>query len=494
MVNRHDRALSWRITALLALAAGPLAAAEPPGDFVERRGTGFVLEGEPFPVVGVNCYYLMVNAASPNLRRVVDEVLDDAAFLGATVVRTWAFHDGPDGWNALQTAPGVYSESVLQGLDYVLKEANERGLRVLLTLVNNWNDYGGMNQYVDWSATAAVHDDFYTDPSCLEWYRGHATKVLTRVNFFTGAAYRDDPTIFGWELANEPRAEEKGRAVLDAWIAEMAAHVKRVDARHLLSTGSEGFYGPGEASRNPQSWMATRGVDFIANHSHAAIDFASFHSWPDHWSLSRAQTTAWVRNHFEEAARSLGKPVVLGEYGKKQPVATRNETFRDAFDALLGELGPGNSSGGILLWMLYHNASPDYDGFGVYYPGQAHESTVALLKDGHLAVTEKIAPSAGPRFLRADANCDGRVDLADPIHTLEHLFREGPASCCSEAADANGDGGADLADAVFTLFFQFAAGSPPPPPYPECGEAPAGVGCRTSPGCARLNLLGLNPP
>jgi len=464
--------------ALLALAAGP------PGGLVGREGTGFVLDGHPFPAVGVNCYYLMVNAASPSQRWVVDEVLDDAAYFGATVVRTWAFHDGPDGWNALQTAPGVYEESVLKGLDYVLKEAKERNLRLLLTLVNNWNDYGGMNQYVEWSPTAGAHDDFYSDPACREMYRAHAAKLLTRVNSFTGVAYRDDPAIFGWELANEPRAESKGRAVLDAWIAEMAAHVKSVDPRHLLTTGSEGFYGPAEAARNPQSWMATRGVDFIANHAHAAIDFASFHSWPDHWSMDRAQTTSWVRNHFEEAERSIGKPVLLGEYGKEQPIATRNESFRDAFDALLGELKPESSSGGMLLWMLYHNASRDYDGFGVYHPSPVHASTVSLLREAHGEVAAAIAPVVAPRFLRADSTCDGRANLTDAVHTLEHLFREGPPSCCAEAADANGDGRVDLTDPVFTLFFQFAGGSPPPPPYPQCGAAPAGAGCEPAPGCS----------
>ena len=30
----------------------------------------------------------------------------------------------------------------------------------VIALVNNWDDYGGMNQYVAW-AGASEHDDFY---------------------------------------------------------------------------------------------------------------------------------------------------------------------------------------------------------------------------------------------------------------------------------------------------------------------------------------------
>src|SRR4030095_9713904 len=114
-----------------------------------------------FAVVGFNCYYLMAYAADPGLRDEVDEVLREARSLGSTVLRTWAFSDGAR-WNALQIAPGVYDEDVFVGLDYVVHRASEEGLRVLLPLVNNWPDYGGMDQYVAWSDTAAAHDDFYT--------------------------------------------------------------------------------------------------------------------------------------------------------------------------------------------------------------------------------------------------------------------------------------------------------------------------------------------
>ena len=78
----------------------------------------------------------------------VIRVLDDCAASGLTVLRTWAFADGPDQWNALQPAPGRFDERVFAALDFVVAQAGRRGLRLVLNLTNYWNDYGGMRQYV----------------------------------------------------------------------------------------------------------------------------------------------------------------------------------------------------------------------------------------------------------------------------------------------------------------------------------------------------------
>jgi len=152
----------------------------------------FELDGSPFFFTGCNSYYLMTRAPDPGLQQQVLEVLDDAKAAGLTVVRTWAFNDGPE-WNALQPAPGQWSttllvvaamenrnatlwldvsitifgsanafvatlcvlslagqfdERVFVGLDFVLAEAARRGLKVLLALTNYWTPFGGMTQYV----------------------------------------------------------------------------------------------------------------------------------------------------------------------------------------------------------------------------------------------------------------------------------------------------------------------------------------------------------
>lgn len=62
---------------------------------------------------------------------------------------------------------------------------------------------------------------------------------------YSGLRYADDPTIFSFNLINEPTTQpgfDASRGVqpgasIAAWVDEMAAFVKSIDANHLLSVG-----------------------------------------------------------------------------------------------------------------------------------------------------------------------------------------------------------------------------------------------------------------
>lgn len=88
---------------------------------------------------------------------------------------------------------------------------------------------------------------------------------------------------------------------------------------------------------------------------------------------------------------------------------------------------------------------------------------------------------AGTAFVRGDANGDSKYDISDPITVLLHLFL-GEKVPCRAALDGNGEGGADISDAVYLLMHLFLNGSPPPPPFPECGVV-EGAECASFPAC-----------
>ncbi len=106
-------------------------------------------------------------------------------------------------------------------------------------------------------------------------------------------------------------------------------------------------------------------------------------------------------------------------------------------------------------------------------PGVGTGTTVCLVD---------VPPIVIDVFIRGDSNDDGKVDIADPIWTINMLVRSGPASPCMRAGDSNGDGMVDLSDAMYTIEYRFLAGPAPIAPFPECGELEAieGLSCEAS--------------
>lgn len=90
---------------------------------------------------------------------------------------------------------------------------------MILSLVNNYENYGGKKQYVEWGRSKGQsinsEDDFFTNPVVKGYYKNHINAVLTRRNSITGIAYKDDPTIMAWELMNEIRcpSDQSGNSV-----------------------------------------------------------------------------------------------------------------------------------------------------------------------------------------------------------------------------------------------------------------------------------------
>lgn len=66
----------------------------------------------------------------------------------------------------------------------------------------------------------------------------------------------------------------------------MAAFIKSLDQRHLVTVGLEGFYSLNTTNKsevNPGKWAASVGSDFVQNSAIEYIDFASVHAYPDSW-------------------------------------------------------------------------------------------------------------------------------------------------------------------------------------------------------------------
>ncbi len=266
-----------------------------------------------------------------------------------------AYNDGPKG---------------LERLDYVLAEACKRGIYIILTLVNNWPEFGGMDQYNTWYGNQ-YHHDFYTDSRAKEAYKAYVTHLVERVNTVNSISYKDDPTIFAWELANEPRCRGGRLGATDAcgtdmlvdWATEMSAFIKQIDPNHMVAVGDEGFFDIEGNWDYPYS--GAEGVDFERLLQIQDIDFGTFHMYPDHWGKDAQWGSQWIRDH-AQMADTYDKPVVCEEFGWKN-----KQNRQDVFTEWIGVMDSVRLAG-YNFWMLAAREDngqcyPDYDGFTVYW-------------------------------------------------------------------------------------------------------------------------------
>jgi mannan endo-1,4-beta-mannosidase len=370
----------------LAITLGPAAspAAASNAGFVTAQGGQFALNGQPFRFVSTNAYFLL-DSVNYGSTAHTEQMLSMANALGFTVFRTWAFMDGTGDTGGFQTAPGVYNETAATQLDWVLYQADQAGVRLILTLVNHWQEYGGMPQYVQWCAPGSGVDVFYTNASCRQMYKNWVSFLVNRVNTYNGRAYRDDPTIFAWELANEPRAGSPG--ILRSWIAEMAAYVKSLDSNHMVGTGEEGFDTTTSgysslATYNSQSWLFNGGggASFTENTADPNIDFGSIHLYPEYWNFPASAGGAWIADHIR-IARGLGKPLVVGEFGYNGPTGDPLSVFQDWLATFEAEQG-----GGALVWQLICQVCINHAGFSTVYPPETPVSDL-FASAAHIAAT-----------------------------------------------------------------------------------------------------------
>jgi hypothetical protein len=261
--------------------------------FAQTQSPQFILNGQPFRFVGVNAEYLFTARESD-----IEIILDAARRLGPTVVRTWGFSEGCESDDAncvaysryFQPERGRWNETTFENFDRLVAMAGARGLRLIVPLANNWEEYGGIPRYVEWLAeehpgqiiipaniksgtqvySDTLHDLFFTNDYTRQWYKDYVAAFISRTNRVSGIRYVDDPTIFAWEIINEPRAKSdvSGKTV-HSWLKEMSDYVRSLDPNHLIGMGAEGWYiKPESDTRSFAAWQ-----DFPKNYWHYGVNW-----------------------------------------------------------------------------------------------------------------------------------------------------------------------------------------------------------------------------
>lgn len=370
-------------------------------DYVQVRDGKFYRGTEEYKFIGTNFWFGAILASEGqggNRERLARE-LDLMQEVGITNVRVLASGEGPDTVAShvlpvLQPQPGVYNDTILRGLDYLIAELEKRQMTAVLFLNNAWEWSGGYGAYLEWAGCGPVpdwsdwtiaqnyHCQFVRSDKAKKMAADHVRFIVSRTNTVTGKPYSESPAIMAWELANEPRAfarDSVTKACFAQWVEEQAKLIKSLDPNHLVTTGSEGIEG------------CEQDADLFRQvHAFPEIDYVCIHIWPYNWhwigpasgplevGLARNGATSMIdsllpacRNTSayidacRNAVKDLGKPMVLEEFGYPRDgylIEPGSPTIgRDGYYAhILSQLVQSEKLQGCCFWAWGGYAQPEH--------------------------------------------------------------------------------------------------------------------------------------
>jgi mannan endo-1,4-beta-mannosidase len=297
--------------------------------FVQQSGTQLTLSGAPFRFGGANIEWLGLSGYGPSdpqgprypSTHEVDDALDTALELGATVVRSQTLADSVGCTLCLEPEPGMFNEAAFRHVDYALAAARARGIRLIPTLVgDDARDGGGGCVYLAWNqvdvpgCSLSSMAPFYTDEGVIAGVEQHIAAVLNHVNVYTHIAYKDDPTILGWDLLN-------GGNTPPDWTQTIANYVRSLDSRHLILSGASNAQLPN-------------------------VDVCVSFLYP-HWALGPSVVAPQI-----DACRRAHKPFVVYEYGWDRTNFATPASFR----TFLASLERDPEVAGDAFWALEAHA------------------------------------------------------------------------------------------------------------------------------------------
>jgi hypothetical protein len=243
------------------------AAAPDISRFITVQKDQLQLDGQPFPVKGVNYYPRRAPwqrfIAETNPADMAQE-LDLIKEAGFNTLRIFLWYEP---LFTCQPEDAIPNEDAFALIDQLFALADERDLKLIVTL-NDIPDLTFRPLYTDW-----------------DHYDNQTIYIIRR--------YRNEPSLLAWDLRNEGDINYGAQSAEDArftekevigWLAHLSPLVRANDPHHLITAGWWGDPLPTEPY----------------------VDFLSFHHWTE------AKELAPRINSFQQ---KTDKPLILQEFG-----------------------------------------------------------------------------------------------------------------------------------------------------------------------------------
>jgi hypothetical protein len=214
-------------------------------------------------------------------------------------------------------APGKFNEEAFKVTDRMLALANEYGIRIIFSLLNNWQWMGGRPNYADFRNK--TQDEFWTDPQLIEDFKKTIEFTINRKNTVSGIPYKNDKAILCWETGNELTSPA-------SWTINITRYIKSLDKNHLIM---DGFYAIDGRVTVGEKSIDEPSIDILSSHHYETNAFEMVDNIKKNYKLINGR-----------------KPYLIGEFGFLSTSAM--ETVMDTIMNLQGTCGG-------LTWSLRHH-------------------------------------------------------------------------------------------------------------------------------------------
>ncbi|KAL9044025.1 MAG: hypothetical protein Q9214_002808 [Letrouitia sp. 1 TL-2023] len=312
----------------------------------------------------------------------VDTALDQICETGYKVLRVWGFGTTNDAtktqdvYYQVLNSSGQYfnyntrNEAGIARLDHAVAAAEQRGIKLILPFLNNFDDLGGINTYTN--VYGGDHNSFYTNAAAQAAFKKYIKFIVSR--------YKGSSAVFSWELCNEPRCRGCSPDVVHNWAAATSAYIKTLDKKHPVCVGDEGWLQPStQVANNDGSYAYSNyeGVDSEKLLSIPTIDFATFHMYPNQWGYNYTWGNTWIEQH-NEIGKRAGKPMLLEEYAVPQG-EDRKAIMGQWQDTIVTK----TSVAGDMVWQFgthFPSGNNPFDEYALYYDTTANSDYDVLAR------------------------------------------------------------------------------------------------------------------